>query len=389
MSVEAKWEAKWVFDVPSGTFRCSELSEEIVRAGMKRQQLLPFAQVIQTDRRRGEYVTVRKVVCLEPAPLQPLGECVPVPDEPTAHITETHIKVNEWGCAWPFTSLEADLGYFDPESALQDAMIQRVKKLGDAIYANAAKQTPVKYVNRRRGEWITNGNLLETAWTGWRATVARHLNITNLKGIRADKEIDGDALYGLVAELRYTYKAPTIDGNYVLFAGHNVAFKLRYYPGFVPVASAGAVPGEIGLVLFDSEMPGVRVIRVEDKAHVAPDDAILVGDEAVALSIGTEMHLRVAMPTDFGRSRFVALYGIYACGLIYPSANVGECRVIHATQGPAEVPFGRQVIGNIRGRVNRRKRQLLSGVGFFFRYLANKADSRALYDYDEEDDSCD
>ena len=41
--------------------------------------------------------------------------------------------------------------------------------------------------------------------------------------------------------------------------------------------------------------------------------------------------LRAAIPSDFGRSKAVAWYGILAFKLIWDTGNAGEARVVHVT----------------------------------------------------------
>jgi len=49
------------------------------------------------------------------------------------------------------------------------------------------------------------------------------------------------------------------------------------------------------------------------------------------MAVAEDPELRARIPTDYGRSRGVAWYGILQFGLVWTTANPGEARVVHLT----------------------------------------------------------
>ena len=61
-------------------------------------------------------------------------------------------------------------------------------------------------------------------------------------------------------------------------------------------------------------------------------EALIFGDDGVALAEVETPELRAAIPGNFGRYQAVAWYGVLAYGLIWnATATAGEARVIYVT----------------------------------------------------------
>jgi hypothetical protein len=65
-------------------------------------------------------------------------------------------------------------------------------------------------------------------------------------------------------------------------------------------------------------------------SSTALGEAVVFGDEAVALIEVVTWHLRVNenYQNDFGRTKAVAWYGIMAFGSVWDTANDGEAKII-------------------------------------------------------------
>ncbi len=61
-------------------------------------------------------------------------------------------------------------------------------------------------------------------------------------------------------------------------------------------------------------------------------EAVMFGEDAVAMAVAQDPELRTEKPKDFGRLNAVAWYGIYGFEQIwFDSANAGEARTVHVT----------------------------------------------------------
>ena len=60
-------------------------------------------------------------------------------------------------------------------------------------------------------------------------------------------------------------------------------------------------------------------------------EAVIFGDDAVAMAVVQDPELRAAIPGNFGLSHAVAWVGLLEFGLIWDTATDGEARVIRVT----------------------------------------------------------
>jgi len=60
-------------------------------------------------------------------------------------------------------------------------------------------------------------------------------------------------------------------------------------------------------------------------------EAVFFGEDAVAMAVAEDPHLRIMSPGDYGRQKGVAWYGILEFGIIWDTANAGEAKIVHLT----------------------------------------------------------
>ena len=92
-------------------------------------------------------------------------------------------------------------------------------------------------------------------------------------------------------------------------------------------------------MLFRSEVGRIEGVRFIESNHAralgkvgassALGEGVIFGADAVAMAEAMSPELRAAIPTDFGRLKAVAWYGILEFGIIWDTGNKGEAKVVH------------------------------------------------------------
>lgn len=356
---QASKQTTWIFDAPSGTYRNPVMSALVREAADEKTVIAPHIRYhAGFAARPHDSITL---TTFEPPVAEPLNEVGRTPGDIELH--PVTIKVSEFGSAVPFTSLTDELTVFDPETSfVQARLVDMMALTEDAVGAVALKASPVKVVlgaqespftDERYDRWFLNEELTERAWRGVRAFIARKLGIENKRGIKAAKKVDVASLRSIVNQLHDVYRAPTVDGSYLLFASHGAIRELLRLWEFEHWTRYSTVEtrfrGEVGRIPVHRTLPDIRVIQVRGNV-LTGDDFVIAGDEALAGVVATEPHLRVAIASDFGRHKAVAVYGIYGVGLVWQGTTPGLCRSIHVTEGPTLPTFREALRSNLQSR---------------------------------------
>lgn len=376
----------WRFDAPSGTHRNEVLSALMRDAAADLLTVSQHARWVDCERHHGETITLTTLSPIDP-PTQPLSEGGRLE---AVKLQRTDIRLLEWGCSFPYTILQDDLGSFDPHHPLQRRLIERMANTEDAMVARGFTITPFKKVANRR-DIIKDGNLYEQAWSGWLALwLTRKLGLDNRRGLRHIGEVGSDAVERCVEHLAEN-AVPAIDGHYHMLVGRKLARTLRTYCGFAPnylwantsLSCATTMKGEIGkFTTYNAALPDVRVIQVNDPKVLKEDEAVIFGEDAVAAVSASPFELRAAVPQDFGRSTHVAVYGIAAAGPVWQGE---QSRVVHITQGDVIPTFWPQMRAALRARAAAAKARVQNrvrqGIAGFLRDAADVID-------EEDKDAC-
>jgi N4-gp56 family major capsid protein len=216
----------------------------------------------------------------------------------------------------PFTSLAEDLSFLNLEGNIQSQLKRQMTLTLDTAASVAFKSTLIKYVPT--GEASNN-----IATNGTPATPAlANLNMFHVEEI-------ADYMYD-------TLLCEPYDGDYVGIFRTLGLRGLKRDPAWdqwhVYTDPQAKYNGEVGRI------EGVRFIGTNHSNALAKKgtgsvlgEGVVFGKDAVAMAEVMTPEMRAAIPQDFGRSKAVAWYGILEYGLIWNTANAGECKVIHVT----------------------------------------------------------
>lgn len=309
----------WTFDAPSGVFKSHAMSEQLRFAAIAETKGMQF---VVTEpgygKKRGESVTISRISRLTVPTSGQLQETVSIPED-VLTMTTVSITVVEWGRAVPYTSLSTDLNEFNMENIVQRALRDQMKVVLDNAAFSAFKTCQIKMemTGVASVNFDTNGTASQTATANFNVygvEQARDYLYTTLNC----PPFEGDDYIGLVStkakrgvmtdpawEPWHRYTDPEAKYNSEIGRLENVRF--------IEINNTGAL----------SANPGA--------SQTVQGEGLIFGADAVAIAVAEDPELRARIPTDYGRSRGVAWYGILQFGLIWTTANAGEARVVHLT----------------------------------------------------------
>lgn len=312
-------EFTWTYDAPAGVYKNHAMSEQLRYAAIAETKFMQFVTPeTGYGRKKGESVTITRIANLEVPTDAQLQEGTQIPED-TLTLTTVAITVSEWGRAVPYTELSTDLSEFNIENIVQRKLKDQMKLVVDNASAVAFKagQIIATMIGVSSVQIDTNGTPSQTATT--------NLNVFGIEVIRdymySDLNIppyEGDDYIGLVStkakrgimndpdfEVWHKYTDPESKYNSEIGRLENIRF--------VEINNTGAL----------SPAPGSQSVMGE---------AVFLGADAVAVAIAQDPELRAKIPTDYGRSRGVAWYGIMNWLQVWgDSASPGEARVVHLT----------------------------------------------------------
>jgi len=310
----------WKFDAPSGVYKNSAMSADIRDAAIAKTIFMQFASPEQGyGKKSGESISVTRIGNIDPNVSGLLTEGQKI-SETEMSISTIAIPVLEWGQAVPFTNLIADLGAINFENSVQRKLRDQMSLIFDRVAAQAFKQTPIKAIPTGVSQLT-----LDTDGTpSFQATA--NLNIYHVEQIR-------DYMFSNLLVPEYDGEG----GGYMAIVSTKAKRGIMNDPKFEEwnkyTTPEKKFNSEIGRI------EGIRFIETNNSLALSQSlglngvlgEAIFFGDDAVAMAVAQEPELRVKRPEDYGRSQGVAWYGILNFGLVWPSANAGEGRVVHVT----------------------------------------------------------
>lgn len=309
----------WTFDSPSGVYKSHAMSEQLRYAAIVETKFMQFVTPEPGyGKKRGESVTVTRISRLAIPTSGVLTENVQIPED-VLSITTVSITVVEWGRSVPYTSLSTDLSEYNIENIVQRALKDQMKVVLDNAAAASFKTAQIKA--EMTGVASVN---FDTAGTATQTATA-NLNLYGIEQIR-------DYMYS-------TLNVPPFEGDdYICLVSTKAKRGVMQDPAWEPwhryTDPEAKYNSEIG------RMENIRFIEINNtgalSAHpgasqTVQGEAIFFGSDAVAMAVAEDPELRARIPTDYGRSRGVAWYGILQFGLVWTTANAGEARVVHLT----------------------------------------------------------
>lgn len=305
----------WTFDAPTGTYKSHTMSAELLRAAIADTVVAPFARV-QGDygRKSGESITLGRVSNLSEPTSPVLSETIRIPEDDLT-LTTKAITVQEIGRAVPFTSLADDLSRYDIENVVQRELMKQMRLSLDTLAATAVKSGLIKYAPTG----LTSSTVTTTGSFG--ATATANLNVYHLEEIR-------DLMYD-------TYMVPPVEGDDYVGIFRTLGIRgVKRDPAWEEwhkyTDPMSKYKSEVGRI------EGIRLIETNHANAFSKvgtgsvlGEGVVFGEDAFALAEALTPELRAAIPSDFGRQRAVAWYGILKFDVIWDTANAGEARILH------------------------------------------------------------
>ena len=310
---------QWQFNSETGAFKNHALSRDLYVAAVEDSVLMDFVQPIESfGRNMGESVLLTRIRRLTEPTTSNLTEGSRIPEDDYAMST-TSITVTEVGRSVPYTSLSADLTFYDLENTIQRELMKQMSLCLDTKASVAFKAGQLKYdiTGTTTGTLTTAGAFTNTS--------TANLNVFHVEEVY-------DLLYGTY------YVEPLDNGDYVAVTNTLGCRGLKRDPDWEMwhkyTDPAAKYNGEVGRI------EGVRFVKTNHTGgtnnvvgNVGTSDvlgeAIFFGRDAVAMAEVLTPELRAALPGDYGRSKGIAWYGILEFGIIWDTANAGEAKVIH------------------------------------------------------------
>lgn len=309
----------WSFDQPSGVFKNHKLSNKVREASVV--QTL-FAQFVDAEpgygKQSGESVTVTRISNIAVPTSSALVEGMPI-SEDTFSLSTQQISVAENGRAVPFTSFSMDLAYFDEQSKVQKKLMQQMKISMDNAAASAAKVGKISAIPDGISSLVFDTD-------GTPSTAATvNLNMYHVKQIR-------DYMFSTLNLMPY-------DGqDYMCLISTKAKRGLVSDPEWIdwhkytdPQSMYNSEIGRVENIRF-VEINNASALSGSKGTGSVLGEAIFFGEDFLTMAVAQDPELRAKIPTDYGRSKGVAWYGIYGFGQIWSdSANAGEARSVLLT----------------------------------------------------------
>lgn len=309
----------WTFDQPSGVFKNHTLSNKIREASIVQTVAAQFVDAEPGyGKKSGESVTVTRISNISVPTSANLTEGMPISEDNFSLSTQA-ITVAENGRAVPFTSFSMDLAYFDENSKVQKKLMQQMKISMDQAAFTAMKLGQITAIPDGISSltFDTDGTPSTTATVNLnmyhvqqiRDYMFSTLNLQPYAGNDYMCVISTKAKRGIVSDPDWKDWHKYTDPSSM----YNSEIGRVEQTRFVEVNNTSALSGSKG-------------------SGSVLGEAIFFGDDFMTMAVAQDPELRAKIPTDYGRSKGVAWYGIYGYGQIWKdSANAGEARSVYVT----------------------------------------------------------
>ncbi len=269
-------------------------------------------------KKKGETMTIERIRNIAVPGSAVLSETTKIPVDQFL-MSSVAITIQEYGRAVEYTSLSNDLSKFDLEKPVQKKLRDQMGLILDVACAASFKTAKVCAIPTSASAitWDTDGTPSTPAISN--VTVA-HLGIIRdyMQDTLHIPPYEKDDFMGL-----FSTKA---------LRGIKSDPDFQYWRQYLQ-------PGD---VLFNSEVGKIETIRTVEVNYTSSlannkgtgsvlGEAIIFGEDGVAMIEVETPELRLAIPGDFGRSKGVAWYGVLAFGPVWNTANDGEARIIRIT----------------------------------------------------------
>lgn len=313
----------WDFDAPTGTFKNNQLSSELYETALENSVCMPYVDVESSfGKGKGDTYNITRFTHIAEPSSAALSENGPIP-EVAFSLSTSAVTVGEYGVAVPYTGKLEMLSKYNIENAVQRTLMEQKRLVMDSLALTQFKSVNVKYVP-------TAATTATITYNGTASgTAVSDLSYFHIEDISQNMYDDLRVPYWDGDQYMAIFRAKTVttirrDSQFIAWHQYgNAGVKAKGEVGTIERlklietnhASAGALPN-VGSNNFG---PGVVFGR----------DAVLM------LEVETP-HLRAALPSNFGRFKSIAWYGMFGLGLIYGGATTqatsrGVTRGVHVT----------------------------------------------------------
>lgn len=303
----------WVTSSLGGYLGNRKLSRTIRHAAQPLQKFRQFCQIKEAlGKNKNDLIFFDKISNVATAG-GTLVETNTMPETQVTIQTGT-IQVTERGNSVPFTGKLETLAEFDVDNIITVALRNDESKVLDSAVADQFKATQLKYacISTSSGAFATRTNGTATS------TCTANFDVWHLKEC--------------VDKLK-TLFVPKYDGeNYICIASINAVRGIKDHTDFTDAAKYGdperLFSGEAGRIY------GCRIIEESNylsnaKGSGALGEAIVFGADAIMEAVALPEEIRAKIPTDYGRARGIAWYGILGFAKIWDYTGDGETHIIH------------------------------------------------------------
>lgn len=307
----------WRFDAPTGTYKSHALSSRLYEAAVANSIFVDHVRPAPGyGKKSGETVTLTRVRNVTEPTSAVLDETARIPEDDFQLSTKL-ITVNELGRAVPFTSLSQDLARYDIDNPIQRKLRDQMRLSLDTMAATAFKRAKVKYVPTG----AATNNITTNGTPGAAATA--NMNIFHVEQIR-------DYLFD-------TLNVPPLDNDDYLGIFRTLGLRgiksdaewKAWHQYTDPTAKFNGEVGRIEGVRFIESNHSNALGKIGTGSVLG--EGVVFGEDSVAVAEAMTPELRAAIPSDFGRSKAVAWYGILEFDIVWDTGNAGEARIVHVS----------------------------------------------------------
>jgi N4-gp56 family major capsid protein len=313
-------EYTWTLDAPSGVFKNHALSSKIREAAVADSVFMPYVDVEPGyGKRKGENVTITRIKNIPEPTTAKFSENDQIPVDQFA-VNTTQIGVSYWGRAIRYTEQSDLLSHFDITDKIQRKLKQQMQLVMDTGAAGGFKLAKVKFIptSLTGGTFDTDGTPSTTA--------TENLTVSHVKVIR-DYMSDTLHVPGWRGGQRYVCLASTKALRGIKNDPEFMAW--RQYSDPKGAFDNGKI-GQIENIDF-IEVNHTNALSNAKGSGSVLGEAVIFGDDAVAMAVVKDPELRMALPGNFGMQYAVAWVGMLDYGIIWDTANDGEARIVHIT----------------------------------------------------------
>lgn len=313
----------WDFDAPSGTFKNNQLSAELYETALENSVCMPYVDVEQSfGKGKGDTFNITRFTHIAEPASAALQENTPIP-EVQFSLSTSAVTVTEYGVAVPYTGKLELLSKYNIENAVQRTLMEQKRLVLDSLGLTQFKSTNIKYVPTA----ATTSSITYNGTPSGTAVV--DLSYFHIEDI-------GQNMYD---DLRIPYWD---NDQYVFIARAKTITSLRRDSQFI-AWNQYTNPG----VKAKGETGTIERLKCIETNHAATGalpnvgsnsfgQGVVFGRDAVLMLEVETPHLRAALPSNYGRFKGIAWYGLFGLGLIYTGPTTqatsrGVTRVLHVT----------------------------------------------------------